>query len=140
MSSDSNQANVNKILQVVIHEIKKAVPNLIALYRFGSFATDYQTTGSDLDMAFLADKPLDNVIRWNLAQKIASLINRDVDLIDLFEASVVMRFQIIGYGTRIYCQEPSLCDNFECLVYSMYQRLHEERKDIIKDIQQRAED
>jgi len=121
-----------------VDAILKKVPNIIAIYRFGSFGTVYEKASSDLDLAILTDRPMDVVQRFELAQHIASIVNRDVDLIDLRRASTVLQFQIIGNGERIYCSDDYISELFADTVFSMYQRLNEERKYILADIKDRG--
>jgi len=123
----------------IIAFLQSNIPNVRAGYVFGSRADGTQRTQSDWDIAFLLDdKPMDSVQRWNLAQKLASALNADVDLIDLQAASTVLRFEIITTGERLFCTDHFFCENFEIMVYSSYQYLQVERRDILEDIKQRG--
>lgn len=77
------------------------------------------------------------VDRFFLAQQLADILNTDVDLVDLRAASTILRFEIIGKGKRIFCQDETICDLFEITVFSMYQRFQEERKAIVEEILQK---
>ncbi len=115
--------------------LKKEVPNLRAVYLFGSRATDYIRPDSDMDLAFLnTGEQLSTVKRFFLAQKLADILNIDVDLVDLRQASTIFRFEIVAKGKRIFCFNEAECAYFEMMVYSMYQRFQEERKEIIAEI------
>jgi len=52
--------------------IRKAVPGLIALYRFGSQAQGTARPGSDVDLAILSREPIPNLRRFELAQELAA--------------------------------------------------------------------
>lgn len=123
----------NEQLQVAIDEILNAFPRAVAVYRFGSFGTQYQRKESDLDLAILISESVDSLKLWNLAQGIASKINTDVEIINLFDASTVFRHQIVTTGTRVYCSDTKKADSVENNYISMYLRLNEERADILKD-------
>ncbi len=69
-------------------------PEALAIYQFGSFGTVSMHQESDLDLAILPTHPLDPVVRWEAAQKIAQIAGREVDMIDLLAASAVMRLQL----------------------------------------------
>ncbi len=73
-----------------------------------------------------------------MAQTLAAKYSRDVDLIDLNQASTVMRMQVISKGQRIYCSNEQSCEMFEDFVFSDYARLNEERAGILEDIGQRG--
>jgi predicted nucleotidyltransferase len=111
---------------------------LNGIYVFGSFATQTQTVSSDLDLAILPDTAIDPEALWSISTKIAHAINRNVDLIDLSQASTVFRAQIISTGIRVQSKNEVTCDNFEDLAYAMYIRLNDERQEILNDIKERG--
>lgn len=58
------------------------------------------------------------------------MLSRPVDLVNLRIVSTVFQFQII-YGERIYCADAYAADEFEMLTMSFYQKLNEERAEIL---------
>lgn len=120
-------------LNTAISEITEAYPDVITIYLFGSFATPFENKNSDVDLAILRERETNTIELWELAQKIACKIDRDVDLIDLQKASTVFRYQICTTGRPIYCQSELLLSRFENLVISMYLRFQEERKEILEN-------
>jgi uncharacterized protein len=116
--------------------IRKAVPGLIALYRFGSQAKGTARPGSDVDLAILSRESVPNLRRFELAQELAIRLHRDVDLVDLRSASTVMRMQVISTGESLDAPNELARREFEMYVYSDYARLNEERQDILKRITQ----
>jgi len=128
------------VRQQIIQFLETNLPNLKAIYLFGSRLTEeYVRPDSDWDVAFLLDsKPMDTLAKWNLQQNIASELNAEVDLIDLQAANTVFRFEIITTGERIFCKDDYFCDTFEMMTYSFYQKLQEERKEIIDAILKRG--
>jgi len=113
--------------------LTKEIPTLQAIYLFGSYANDTATEKSDVDIAYLTTKPLNNVRRWEISQELASLLSRDVDLIELSQTNTIFRYQILSNGTRIY-GEGYTVESFETLAYSFYLRFKEERKPIVDAI------
>ena len=75
--------------------------------------------------------------RFDLATELAEILHRDVDWIDLDQASTVMRTQIIAFGQRIYSHDPEL-DDYESRARSQYARLNEERAGILEHIARRS--
>ena len=118
----------------LIEHIRQSVPNLIALYRFGSQAKGTAHPESDLDLAVLARDPIPAMRRFELAQELAIQFHRDVDHIDLRSASTVMRMQVISTGTCLDAPDEPARREFEMYAYSDYARLNEERRDILKGI------
>ena len=122
----------------LIKALLEAVPDCRAIYRFGSWGSEDERSDSDIDLAILPRSPLDPVRRWDLAQRLASLAGRDVDLVDLLTASTVMRMQVVGHGERLYFSDFFAVEQFDDSVFSAYARLNEERKYILSDIHQRG--
>lgn len=120
----------------MIEYIGRAVPNLIALYRFGSQAQGTARPGSDVDLGVLAQAPIPAMRVFELAQELALHLHRDVDLVDLRTASTVMRMQVISTGTCLNALNEPARREFEMYAYSDYARLNEERRDILKRITQ----
>ena len=117
-----------------IHIIREAVPDVIAVYRFGSTVSGQIHPESDVDLAFLASQPLEPVRRFELQEKLATALHRDVDLVDLRAASTVMRMQVISQGTLLFASGAGEADRFADYVYSDYARLNEERKAILEQV------
>jgi len=115
-----------------------AVPGCLAIYRFGSWGTDDQRPDSDIDIAILPPQALDPVRRWELAQALASLAGRDVDLVDLLGATTVLRMQVVAHGEQLYSTGSSEVAQFEDTVFSSYARLNEERREILADVMERG--
>jgi predicted nucleotidyltransferase len=101
------------------------------LYVFGSQATGHAQSSSDWDIAFLADESPDNVSRWHIAEELAAKLNQDVDLVDLKEASTVLKMQIVQNG-RLLFGDTLESDLFLASTMTQYGHLQESRNDILK--------
>ncbi len=122
----------------IVSFLTERIPDLIAIYLFGSSVQGTSGLESDIDLAILPVQPLNPLERWNLAQDLANLLKREVDLVDLRKASTVMRMQVISSGQYLYESNRQERDRFEDYVFSSYARLNEERKEIIKKVQERG--
>lgn len=122
----------------LIPEVLSNLPNIKALYVFGSRAKGDERPNSDLDLAVLVRAELPETKLWGIAQRLASRIGMEVDLVNLGKAFTVMQMQVISSGRRLYCTDEHVCGEFEGLVYSSYARLNEERAGILQDIAQRG--
>jgi predicted nucleotidyltransferase len=118
---------------MIIELLKKEIPELQALYVFGSYAGGTATNESDIDIAYLTMESLSPTQRWDISQKLAILLSRDVDLVELAQTNTVFRYQILSCGLRIYGSGYDV-ENFETLAYSFYMRFQEERKPIVDEI------
>ena len=122
----------------IVSFLTERIPDLIAIYLFGSSVQGTPGLESDIDLAILPVQPLNPLERWNLAQDLANLLKREVDLVDLRKASTVMRMQVISSGQYLYESNRQERDRFEDYVFSSYARLNEERKEIVKKVQERG--
>jgi predicted nucleotidyltransferase len=118
----------------LVEFFSQALPDLIALYRFGSQAKGTSRPESDMDLAVLVRYPIPALRRFELAQELAAQLHRDVDLVDLRSTSTVMRMQVIATGECVDSTDESARREFEMYVYSDYARLNEERREILKRI------
>jgi len=117
----------------IIELLKKEIPELQALYLFGSYADGTATDESDIDIAYLTTELLSSTQRWDISQKLATLLSRDVDLVELSQTNTIFRYQILSTGFRIYGSGYDV-ESFETLAYSFYLRFQEERKPIVDEI------
>lgn len=122
----------------LLEHIRQSIPDLIALYRFGSQAKGTARPDSDIDLAVLAHAPIPNIRRFELAQELAVQLHRDVDLVDLRSASTVMRMQVLSTGTCLNAPDEPARREFEMYAYSDYARLNEERREVVKGITERG--
>ncbi len=122
----------------LIEYISTAIPDLIALNRFGSQAKGTARPHSDIDLAVLTHTPIASLHRFELAQELATRLHRDVDLVDLRAASTVMRMQVLSTGTCLATFDDLARRTFEMYTYADYARLNEERRDILKGITARG--
>lgn len=121
----------------IVDFLREKIKNLFGLYLFGSYATETHTSQSDLDIAFLSSKKISAVERWKIQEELASLIDKDIDLVDLKDASVILRAEVVENGKRIYTRNAYECDSFEMVTYSMFADLNESRMDILNDIKEK---
>lgn len=109
------------------------------LYVFGSAAQGASHPGSDLDVAVLTPKALDPVERWEVQERLAQQLQRDVDLVDLRAATTVMRMEVVRTGQVLYSKPESARHWFEMHTLLAYALLNEERAGILADIEARGQ-
>lgn len=79
-----------KELQTIISFLEKNIdPYFMVL--FGSVLTEQMRPDSDVDIAFYGTNKLTDYELFMLTQELASLIGRDVDLVNLDKASTVFQ-------------------------------------------------
>lgn len=117
----------------IVQALLKSCPDAQAIYLFGSYADHTTHPESDLDVAVLRPPLSEKLDLWNLFSELHGALGVEVDLIDLRRVSTVFQNEIIRTGRRIYCCDAPVCDEFEALVLSQYQKLNQERREILQE-------
>jgi len=126
-----NQQQIDIVKKFLIKHLDVNV-----IYLFGSSVKNTMRKESDIDVAFLSDKSVDSFDLFLLSQKLADLLGREVDLIDIKKASTVFQAQIISTGLVIYSRDDKKRAVFEMVTYKSYARLNEEREEILDKIKE----
>ncbi len=122
--------------QIILKRVQDRLPDLLALYAFGSRIQGHASADSDLDLAVLVAGYADPLL-FDLAGELADVAGCAVDLLDLRVASTVMQYQIITTGVR-WWQKDGQAALFEAAILSEKTALDEARSALINDIQQRG--
>jgi predicted nucleotidyltransferase len=121
-----------------IDVISRHYPDVQAIYLFGSYGTAVEWPDSDVDIALLL--PVSTAKRegrlsmspcWSELQSHA---NREVDLVNLRCVDTVFQNEILNSGRELFVRDRKAADEFATLVMSFYQKLSEERKEIVKEV------
>ncbi len=123
----------DKISEIIL----KHHPKTQAIYLFGSFASGQENKGSDVDIAVLLPhaeaKEISSFAMTKVLGELSTVLRKDVDLLNLRKVLTVFQIQIIDKGRLIFCSDKYAKDEFEMMAFSFYQKLNEERKEILED-------
>ncbi len=128
--------NLKSESKIIIPTILKHYPEVQAIYLFGSRAMGNEWPDSDVDIAVLLP-PVQAKSEKNLAfsdccYELMKLMNCEVDLLNARLVSTVFQKEILATGWVIYCADQYAMEEFEMLTLSYYQKLNEERKEILQ--------
>ena len=119
----------------IIKVVLEYYPNAQGIYLFGSYMTEDEWPDSDVDIALLlppGKAGKERTLAMNECSiALANLLGKDVDLLNARTVSTVFQKEIISKGRLLYCADQYAVDEFEMLTISYYQKLNEERADII---------
>lgn len=118
---------------LIISKLKNALPQIIAVYAFGSRIKETAQANSDLDLAVLTTTYVEPLVLWQLANELADDLSIEIDLLDLRAASTVMQYQVITTG-RLLSGESLAVGLFECFVLSEKTELDTARAKLLDDI------
>lgn len=122
---------------VIVRTVVEHYPAAQALYLFGAYGTADEWPDSDVDIAVLL--PPDEAKRagylalGDARVALERLLGKDVDLINLRQVSTVFQKEIIMADRRFFCADAYAADEFEMLALSYYQKLNEERADVLAE-------
>jgi len=127
----------DKAAAIITKTVSAHYPEVQGIYLFGSHGTESEWPESDVDIALLLP-PEQAKREKNLALSPCRLdlekaLHKEVDLLNLRRVSTVMQKEIIGGGALIYCADRYAVDEFEMLVLSFYQKLNEERAEVLAE-------
>ncbi|MBC8207537.1 MAG: nucleotidyltransferase domain-containing protein [Kiritimatiellaeota bacterium] len=81
-------------------------PGLKLAILYGSAATGKMRADSDVDIALLFDQPLNAEKKMELMSRLESELQRDVDLVDLFNLSGTILKQVLSKGRVLIQTKP----------------------------------
>ena len=111
-------------------------PKLI--YLFGSYAKNINREESDVDIAVLLETPLDTKDKFKYKMELVDLLDKEVDLIDLSDANIILKHQIVTTGKNLFCRTKLEKDEFKYGVISCYYQYREDIEIVKKSIKKRG--
>lgn len=93
--------------------ILTALPDVVAIYVFGSAATGHFSSESDLDLAVLGPHPYDGRRLYDVARSLEATLGLDIDLVDLITASTLLKYDVITRGRQVHCSDTEVALEFE---------------------------
>lgn len=123
----------------LIETVLTDYPDTQALYLFGSWGTEDEWPTSDLDLAVLLppeqSKSVDFWAWVDLTMRLGAIVHKKVDLLNVRQVSTVFQKEVIMADRRIYTGDEYAADEFEMLTLSFYQKLNEERAEILAEFE-----
>jgi len=123
----------------LIESVTRYYPDVQAIYFFGSWGTEYMREESDVDIALLLPheraKAMKSLQMSPLHFELEKLFKRNVDLINIRQVSTVLQKEIILAERRLDCSDKNAAAEFEMMTSSYYQKLNEERQQMLADAQ-----
>lgn len=129
---------MNPISRTSLVDLLQArVPQLLAVYAFGSQVQGTAGPESDLDLAVLVAGYADPLLLWRVSGELADLARCPVDLMDFRAATTVMQYQIMTTGERWWALD-SQAALYEAALLSDKTELDVARAPLLADIQSRG--
>lgn len=117
----------------IVAILQAELPGLLGIWLFGSQANGHANAQSDVDLAVLVSGKANPLLLWDTGQKLAAIVDREVDLLDLRAASTVMQYQVITEG-RLLWQKDAQGILYESAILSDKTELDTARAGLLADI------
>jgi predicted nucleotidyltransferase len=129
MTDNERQAIFDKARDTIL----AALPDVWAVYVFGSFARGEEWPESDVDIAVLLPptRRIPDVLQ--LMGSLSESIDRDVDVVDLRRVGDVLRREVLESGRTLFESDPVKVLAWEASAMSRYAHYREEVRDILDD-------
>lgn len=112
-------------------------PEVQGIYLFGSYGTEHEWANSDVDLALLFPFPqaleLEMLAFSPCKFTLSDRLRREIDLVNIRQVSTVFQNEIINSARLISAPDLEAIREFEMIVLSAYQKLNQERKDILEE-------
>jgi predicted nucleotidyltransferase len=123
--------------KLITKTILEHYPDTQAIYVYGTYGTADEWPDSDIDIAVLLPpkqaKEAQYLAVGDLRFELEATLDKKVDLVNLRQVPTVLQKEVIAADRRIYCSDGYAADEFEMLTLSYYQKLNQERAEIIAD-------
>lgn len=121
----------------IVQAVLVFYPDAQAIYLYGSYDSDDARSDSDVDIAILLPpekaKKAGSLAMSELRFSLEDLLKNTVDLVNLRLVSTILRKEVVATGRRIHTGDEYAADEFEMLTISFYQKLNEERAEILDE-------
>ena len=133
MNKPVDEGLLAEIVQVILRDL----PETQAIYLYGSYARDEQRPDSDIDLAVLLPhetaKRIGSLALSKTQSAVASVVRRDVDLINLRRVSPVLQAEVVGTGRMLCVCDADASDEFEMAAFSALQDLNRMQADLLRE-------
>lgn len=128
------------MVRKIVGTVLDYYPATQAIYLFGTYGTVDERADSDVDIALLLPhddrKGNPQFAGSDCRFRLEDILEREVELLSLRKLSTVFQKEVVMSGRLIYCGNRHAVDEFEMLTLSFYQKLNEERADILRAIRE----
>jgi predicted nucleotidyltransferase len=115
-----NLKGIEDKLNLLFDNLKNK-PNIVALYIFGSYGTEYQNEHSDIDFAVLYNIVPNLNDELILEVEFSEIFETDnIDIVNLNCASLEFQHKVIYTGDLLYCKDELKLADFKEYVFKYY--------------------
>jgi uncharacterized protein len=122
-----------RILNDAREAVLAALPDVMAIYAYGSFARSEEWPQSDLDLAVLLPPERSVPDLLSSIAEVSMRTGRSVDLVELRRVGDVLRREVLEDGLVLYVAQPDAVLEWEASALTRYGHYRDEVRDIMED-------
>jgi uncharacterized protein len=111
---------LQEALEKVPGILRAALPDVQAIYVYGSAARGDSGPGSDVDVGVLLPPGQSMSGHLDIAARLAAVLGHDVDLVDLRRAGDFLRMEVLREGRALYVRDQDQLLDWEARAISSY--------------------
>jgi uncharacterized protein len=127
------QGEAEAIFNIARDALLETLPEVLAIYVYGSFARGEYWPSSDLDIAVLLPPGQRIPDPLRLISSLSQRAHREIDLVDLRQAGDVLRREVLDSGRVLFQADPEQVLAWEASALTRYGHYREEVRDILED-------
>lgn len=128
-----NRPDRQELFRAARDALLNELPDIWAIYVYGSWARGEQWPQSDLDLAVLLPPGREISDPLVLAGAVARCVGREVDVVDLRKAGNVLRHEVLVDGETLHNERPDEVLYWEASAISRYAHHREEIRALLED-------
>ena len=135
MNGKTDHSTIEQLESRIVQYVERRT-EISSAFLFGSAGSENEHRESDVDIAvlFAMNVQPGGFSLPQMRQELSDLLLRDVDLVNLNTAPVVLRMQVLRKGQKVFDRNPRQTDRFVIRTMCEYDDLKRSRKPIEKQL------
>lgn len=108
------------------------------IYLFGSYASGKNTINSDVDIAVLYGSRKTDIEIYEDKRNLVDILGEEVDLINLEDANIIIKNQIVTKGINIYSKNKNMNIEYKYRIIVCYENYRDDSKVVRESVKKRG--
>jgi uncharacterized protein len=131
------EPSVAAIAEGAVPVLREALPGLLAVYLYGSFARGDAFPDSDIDLGYYLRDPRcapDLREHLHIVSRLSEALRREAELVNLHRAGLALRRDVLAQGIVLFSADPEALLDLEARTLTEYGEHRERIRAILEDV------